>query len=117
MKNKIKEIQDYFKTKIILGEFETVVIEKNVIEIKVDSEFKFALWYYSESDVTQWGSRENSMKLPEFSEEDKKTAYDMFTKIQVKDNDERLNTTKLEQFKKLQSELQEAGVIDNESDS
>jgi hypothetical protein len=44
MKEKIKEIQDYFIGKILSDEFEVINMGEHVIEILVDGEYKFAIW-------------------------------------------------------------------------
>ena len=44
MQKQIKEIQDYFKQKILNNEFEIKEIRPHVMEILVDREYRFSLW-------------------------------------------------------------------------
>lgn len=44
MQAKIKEVQDYFKSKILNGEFEVSKITEYKIHLVVDSKFEFVIW-------------------------------------------------------------------------
>lgn len=44
MEKKIKEVQKYFKDKILKGEFEFVKASKFSVHIKVDSKYPFEIW-------------------------------------------------------------------------
>ena len=44
MEAKIKEVQDYFKNKLLSGEFEVAKISECTIELLVDSEYLFVIW-------------------------------------------------------------------------
>lgn len=50
MKEKIKEIQDYFIAKILANEFEVTKIGEHVLELIVDGEYKFAIWIANSPD-------------------------------------------------------------------
>ena len=44
MESKINEVQDYFKNKILAGDFETIEIGEYVFQIKVDEKYQFSIW-------------------------------------------------------------------------
>ena len=44
MKEKIEEVQQYFKNKLLSGDFEITEISENLCKIKVDSEYIFTIW-------------------------------------------------------------------------
>lgn len=44
MQNKIKEVQDYFKNKILTGDFEITEIENYSMVLKVDKIYEFVFW-------------------------------------------------------------------------
>jgi hypothetical protein len=44
MKNKIKEVQDYFKNKIVAGDYEVIETTEHFAVIEIDSEYIFCLW-------------------------------------------------------------------------
>ena len=44
MKEKIKEIQDYFKDKILSEDFEVSEVSEHVTTLLVDGEYKFNIW-------------------------------------------------------------------------
>ena len=44
MKTKIKEVQDYFKNKMLSSEFTITSVEEYTIELLIDNEYKFIIW-------------------------------------------------------------------------
>lgn len=44
MEAKIKEVQDYFKNKLLSSEFEVAKISECTIELLVDSKYLFVIW-------------------------------------------------------------------------
>ena len=44
MKNKIKEIQDYFIAKMLSNDFEITDTSEHVAEILIDGEYRFGIW-------------------------------------------------------------------------
>ena len=44
MKNKIKEVQDYFKSKLFAQDFKIEKVSEYQIEISIDLEYKFIIW-------------------------------------------------------------------------
>lgn len=111
MKNKIKEVQDYFKAKILAGDFEVKKVTTRITNIVVDGEFNFAIWaYYS---FEQW-SYDNCMYLGEFSKEEQEKGLELFRKVIEKDRLKKLQSEKLKQFNEMKKELEEAGLLNKE---
>jgi hypothetical protein len=44
MKEKIQEVQNYFKTKLLRGEFEIVKREAYTYIVSIDEEYNFSIW-------------------------------------------------------------------------
>jgi len=44
MKTKIKEVQEYFKQKLLSKEFEIINIDEYILELKIDLEYTFFIW-------------------------------------------------------------------------
>lgn len=44
MKEKIQEVQSYFKTKLLRGEFEIVEREAYTYIVSIDEEYEFTIW-------------------------------------------------------------------------
>jgi len=111
MKNKIKEVQDYFKAKILAGDFEVKKVSNHVSCIVVDGEFEFSIWAYF--SFGQWSS-DNCMYLGEFSEEEQKKGLELFRKVIEEDRLKKLKSEKLKQFNEMKKELEEAGLLNKE---
>lgn len=104
MKTKIKEVQDYFKGKIMSCEYEFEVLDY-YIKLTIDGEYVFHLWSGNlEQGVIKLSDvNKHSFMLFEFSEEEKDILIKRFINA-TKENNRRL---KLEQFNKLKLELNE----------
>lgn len=50
MKEKIKEIQDYFREKLLKGEFEITKRERFTYTVLIDKEYKFEIWMSNGSE-------------------------------------------------------------------
>jgi hypothetical protein len=44
MKEQIKKVQDYFKSKMLSGDFDIMNIDEYKLELIIDNEYKFFLW-------------------------------------------------------------------------
>lgn len=107
MKNQILEIQNYFKQKLISGDYELLTpSSEHVSEVVIDNEFKFSLWtsdlkyFYQYSPVY-----ENFILLPEFNQTEQKKALS-----NLKPRFEEIQKTKVLKLKekellKLQKEI------------
>jgi hypothetical protein len=63
MKEKIKEIQDYFIAKLLKGEFEVKEIDEWTMHIVIDSEFDFNLWMCNGPESRRLYTSGNCMTL------------------------------------------------------
>ncbi len=73
MKAKIKEIQQYFKNKLLAGEFEVKKINEYYVDVVIDGEYPFVIWvgnmFNYPHTVKTWESGNNLIKL-DFTKED-----------------------------------------------
>ena len=44
MKKQIKQVQDYFKNKMLSNDFEILNVDEYTLELRIDSEYKFVIW-------------------------------------------------------------------------
>ena len=44
MKDQIKQVHDYFRDKIVNGDYEIIKLEQHTADILIDGEYKFTLW-------------------------------------------------------------------------
>ena len=44
MKEKIKEVQDYFKKKLLSGQFKVTEISEHLLHITIDGNYTFCIW-------------------------------------------------------------------------
>jgi len=73
MKEKIKEIQDYFADKLARGLYKVVKVDEHHIEVMVDRKHIFRLWISSHWEFFEVWS-ESFMKIV-FTEQQKKRGY------------------------------------------
>lgn len=114
MKKKIEEVQEYFKNKILAGEYEAVGLTDYVINLKVDDLFIFSFWSCNgDTNFKQYidSGYPNFIYLPEFSEAERVSAYTLLKPTLDKMTEEILNESKLEQYNNLQTELKKKGLI------
>ena len=75
MENKIKEVQAYFKNKMLKGEFEVLSIEEYYTKIQIDDKYKFHLWggYNPDSYPNKklWTATEENFILFDFTIEER----------------------------------------------
>jgi hypothetical protein len=108
IENKIKEIQEYFKEKILKWEFE-LRVNGATLTILVDWDYVFTFYikYWSET-IEQWTDiwDDNSFLL-NLSKKEGKELYKYFLKKWLIDKIfvERQKKQKLEQYEKLKEEL------------
>ena len=44
MKKQIKEVQDYFKSKMLSSDFVITAVDEFILELIIDNEYKFFIW-------------------------------------------------------------------------
>lgn len=102
--DKIKEIQDYLRLKILTGEFETMEICSHYARIIIDGEYKFSIWTANNLQFCEpYYNEPHFMVLDKFTEEEIQIMNPIMSKI-VMDN---LEKTKAANILRLESELAE----------
>jgi len=104
MKQKIKELNDYFVAKIVAKDYEVVKFETFAVKIKIDDEYIFRMWLSNgvgNLSFYETGFLETFMKLS-FTDAEKQIIYDNF---QTGYNAEK-RAAKVEAFEKLKKELE-----------
>ena len=79
MKTKIKEVQDYFKSKLIAGDFEILEICYHTIKVSVENEYEFSIWianWANPSHCELYKSEPNFIVIP-FTEDEKSILHDV----------------------------------------
>ncbi len=103
MKNKIKEIQDYFKAKFFKGDFDVIEIGNHTTEIKIDG-YKFHLWHSNGAHCFECYSGNYNFIDLEFDKAEKVAGYDYLMTL-VKADLRKQKIVRLEQLKKELGEL------------
>jgi hypothetical protein len=108
MKNQIKEVQDYFRRKIIAQDYEIESITMYTMRIKIDGEYIFNLWIgnlNSQSNYIKTYSGEYNFMSIEFSEEEKEALYKTLAPIIIKFKQEEFFNIKKAELEKLEREI------------
>ena len=117
MKTKIKEVHDYFRNKLIKGEFESDKIDEHHINLMIDNKYLFVIWIANEAygikterriyvyPVTGVMEYMYSFMNLTFRESDKKTLWSKLKPIIKKYNDTILLAEKKRTFERLKREL------------
>ena len=101
MKEKIKEINDYFVQKIINKDYEFLFMDSFFYSISIDG-YRFDIWMPSGYQFisTNYSTSKSFMTL-DFTEEEKEVIYNNITSM----NNDRMKEIKLENYNKLKEEL------------
>lgn len=99
METKIKEVADYFKGKILVGEYEVIKFDFSYLEILID---KYVFWIWISGGMTGFRIWPYSGFI-EFTNEEKEIGFSVATKF-ISKNKAKIN---LEQIEKLKAELLE----------
>ena len=111
MKTKIKEVHDYFRDKLIKGDFKVRSIEEYYILLIIDGEYLFVIWSANESYALRAESCfinrrfEYSFMDINFREKDKISLWGKIKLIIKKHNDTVVLKAKELEFEKLKKEL------------
>lgn len=103
MKTKIEEVQQYFKNKLLAGEYTAEDFNDGYFTAIVDNEYEFKIWHGNDGRYCKsWNSIGNFfMQLPEFTKEESAEMWGNASKI-IAENSERI---RLEKIEKLTEEL------------
>ena len=81
MEEKIKEVQDYFKNKLLKGEFETTKITDYWIKLVIDSKYNFFIWMANQEINVRLYESETNFMLFDLSSEEKKIIWDLLNTV------------------------------------
>jgi len=109
MEAKIKEVQDYFKSKLVNGDYTPIEFTPNYVRVIVDGKFNFIIWIGNSAKYCrQWSYLDNQfMILTEFSESECVDCFNNVTRI-IEANAEKV---RLEKIEALKSELAKLETI------
>jgi hypothetical protein len=101
MKEKIKEVQEYFKAKLLAGDYVVTEVTSDRVKLLIDGLYKFDYLFFIYSSIPTSMSNMNSIMDIEFTEEEKNYMIGCF-KQQLEDAKK---SEKLIEFQKLKKEL------------
>ena len=108
LKKQIKEVQDYFRNKIVDGEYKVIAADDYTLTIAVtnfDEEYKFCLWTANGEDMFRlYEGMFNFVEL-EFSEAEQTLAFAKCEEARAQAWEDKVRPQKLKQLEKLQKEL------------
>ncbi len=96
MEQKIKEVQEYFKSKMLKGKFEPIEFKDSTLRIEIDSKYRFGFYVFSD-----WVSNTSGVVQITFDDAETKIVQEMILKIAS----EFKQKAKIEAFNKLALEL------------
>ena len=105
LKNQIKEVQDYFKNKIIDGEYKVNKVDDYSLQVTVDGEYEFCLW--TSNGVSHFRLYDGMFNFVnfEFSEAEAILALAECEEARKQAWEDKVRPQKLKQLEKLQKEL------------
>lgn len=105
LKKQIKEVQDYFKNKIVNGEYKVTAADDYSLQITIDGEYKFCLWTSNGADMFRlYEGMYNFVEL-EFSEAEATLAFAKCKEARKQAWEDKIRPQKLKELEKLQKEL------------
>ena len=109
MKTKIKEVHDYFRDKLIKGDFKVEQIKSHEIYLIIDNEYLFVIWSSNKDYGIQTRGADTLNKGSfidiTFRFKDKKALWGKIKPIIKKNNDTVVLKAKELEFEKLKKEL------------
>jgi len=107
MKTKIKEVQDYFKSKMLSNDFAITNVEEYTIELLIDNEYKFIIWIGNVNIATSrkpYSGKLSFMDI-EMTDEDATKFNELLLPAINKFRKETLLAEKLKELERLKNEL------------
>ena len=104
MKEKIKEVRDYFKKRIVDGDYEITEVKENSIVILID-DYEFSLWTANENYGLSLYL--DSFMNVKFDRTEKLSIYNNLRPTIIKNKRDVLMVAKKAELKKLQEEIAE----------
>ena len=115
MKTKIKEIQDYFKQKLLNSEFDVKIISEHYIELTIDKLYDFTIWTANlgiQYSCRQYKYGFNFLEL-NLSQENKEDLKNILKPIIVKFKKDLLLVEKTKELELLKSEINDLNLEQN----
>jgi hypothetical protein len=108
MEAKIKEVQDYFKAKILASDFKVIAISEYVCDILIDENYKFGIWIGNidiKDSVKIYNLYQSNFIYFQFEYSECIKLHKIFAPIKKEYVSNKLKAEKLAQIEKLQSEV------------
>ena len=106
MKKKIQEVQSYFKTKLLRGEFEIVNREAYTYIVSIDGEYEFTIWMKNDPVCRKlYKSADNNFMDINLTEEESILLHNLLVSDYISFIEETLIKSKEESVKKLEIEI------------
>lgn len=107
MEKEIKKVEDYFKNKLLSGDFEVSETKEHTVKLIIDSKYVFTIWtgnFDIPSTRRCYDGGENYMNIP-FNKTESIKLHGKLSPIVNKFRKEVLLAKKKEELKRLQKEL------------
>jgi len=108
-KNQIKKVQEYFKKKLLNGEYDVVSKREHVWVVTIDHDYKFPIFISTHNTASQFNTvnNESFMNLQLTGEEEDRLSSLMFEQYSVWDK-EVLRKERLAKYEELKAEFETA---------
>lgn len=103
MKEKIKTVEDYFKEKIVTGDFEIIEKEKYTFNVRVDGKYDFIIWVANRTENRK--IEVGSYMIIELTQKEREKLHSVLSEEIRQYEKDVLREDKLAEFKRLQKEL------------
>lgn len=108
MKTQIEKVKNYFKNKLLAGDFEIIEVSEHYCTILIDKEYPFNIWIGNmvkyPALVSIWEYGQNFMYI-QFSKEERLHLYSIFLKPVNEHKRNVLINKKREELAELENEL------------
>ena len=108
MENKIKEVQEYFRNKIVNGEYEILEMDQYIACILIEDKYKFGIWHaggVNHVEIYHTGNSSNSFMYIKFNYNDKTVIFNYLKPYVDKNIKLRLIKQKEHELLKLKESL------------
>jgi len=108
MEDKIKEVHDYFKNKIVIGDYVVHNVGEYTIVIIVDGKYRFTLWTANEAQNLKTYSDPPCYMQLTFSLDEQESIFAYLQRIRAADDETRaleIRQAKMRQLEDLKKQL------------
>lgn len=107
MKNQIKKIQDYFKSKMLSQDFEIKEVREHTMKLLIDTEYEFTIWIGNADipNTRQIHDGTLSFMNIQFTRDESKKLHEILLPAVNKFKKETLLNKKKQELEKLQKEI------------